>query len=225
MHRPREGSPLSTRLRIRPFSAAPRSFCPGLADDAPALAANAAAALPQTPPTMSVSDIPTLQGELARLRPATPADASRLAEVLAHPEVSLWWGQHDAKWVRNEVIGADDGTVAFAIEADGEVVGLITYLEENDPDYRHAAIDIFLDPSRHGRGLGADAVRTVARHLFVDRAHHRLSIDPAAHNERAIRCYGRVGFRPVGVMRRYERGPDGSWHDGLLMDLLAEELT
>jgi aminoglycoside 6'-N-acetyltransferase len=26
------------------------------------------------------------------------------------------------------------------------------------------------------------------------------------------------------VMRRYERGPDGTFHDGLLMDLLAEEL-
>lgn len=35
-----------------------------------------------------------------------------------------------------------------------------------------------------------------------------------------------VGFRPVGVMRRNERDADGSgWHDGLLMDLLAEELT
>jgi aminoglycoside 6'-N-acetyltransferase len=26
-------------------------------------------------------------------------------------------------------------------------------------------------------------------------------------------------------MRRYERGPDGTWHDGLLMDLLPEDLT
>jgi aminoglycoside 6'-N-acetyltransferase len=34
-----------------------------------------------------------------------------------------------------------------------------------------------------------------------------------------------VGFQPVGVLRRYERGPDGSWHDGLLMDLLPEDLT
>jgi aminoglycoside 6'-N-acetyltransferase len=28
----------------------------------------------------------------------------------------------------------------------------------------------------------------------------------------------------VGVMRRYERGVDGSWHDGLLLDLLPEDL-
>ncbi|GAA4530723.1 GNAT family N-acetyltransferase [Amycolatopsis samaneae] len=34
-----------------------------------------------------------------------------------------------------------------------------------------------------------------------------------------------LGFRPVGVLRQYERGADGTWHDGLLMDLLADELT
>jgi aminoglycoside 6'-N-acetyltransferase len=49
-------------------------------------------------------------------------------------------------------------------------------------------------------------------------------IDPAADSAAAIRCYSKVGFRPVGIMRRYERGSDGTWHDGLLMDLLAEEL-
>ncbi|MCW2875900.1 MAG: N-acetyltransferase [Streptomyces oryziradicis] len=49
-------------------------------------------------------------------------------------------------------------------------------------------------------------------------------IDPAGDNIAAIRCYRKVGFRPVGVMRQYERGPDGIWHDGLMMDLLGEEL-
>jgi aminoglycoside 6'-N-acetyltransferase len=33
-----------------------------------------------------------------------------------------------------------------------------------------------------------------------------------------------VGFKPVGIMRQYERGPDGTWHDGLLMDLVRQEL-
>jgi aminoglycoside 6'-N-acetyltransferase len=27
------------------------------------------------------------------------------------------------------------------------------------------------------------------------------------------------------VMRQYERSPEGEWRDGLLMDLLADELT
>jgi aminoglycoside 6'-N-acetyltransferase len=67
-------------------------------------------------------------------------------------------------------------------------------------------------------------VRTLARWLVEERGHHRVTIDPAAANARAIRCYERVGFRPVGAMRRYERGPGGDWRDGLLMDLLPEEL-
>ena len=77
----------------------------------------------------------------------------------------------------------------------------------------------------HGQGLGRDAVRTLARYLVHERGHHRLVIDPAADNVAAIRCYAAVGFRPVGVMRRYERDVDGTgWHDGLLMDLLADDL-
>jgi aminoglycoside 6'-N-acetyltransferase len=166
-----------------------------------------------------------LRGAAVLLRAAVATDAERLTEILLHPGVAAWWGRWDLERVRRELIAPDDGTITLAIVSDGEVIGLIQYAEEDDPDYRHAGIDIFLHPDWHGRGLGADAVRTVARHLFVDRGHHRLTIDPAAHNRRAIRSYERVGFRPVGIMRRYERGTDGSWHDGLLMDMLPEDLT
>ena len=110
------------------------------------------------------------------------------------------------------------------IEVQGSVAGLIQYSEENEPDYRHAGIDIAVGSRWQGRGIGPDAIRALARHLFEERGHHRLTIDPAAANERAIRAYERVGFRRVGIMRAYERGPDGVWHDGLLMDLLRGEL-
>jgi len=102
---------------------------------------------------------------------------------------------------------------------------MVQYFEENDEEFRHASIDLFLGTPYHNHGLGTDAVRTMARHLIRDRGHRRLTIDPAAHNERAIRCYEKVGFRPVGVMREYWRDPDGVWRDGLLLDLLAKELT
>jgi aminoglycoside 6'-N-acetyltransferase len=120
---------------------------------------------------------------------------------------------------------ADPETRTFAVECDGRVVGAIQWSAEAEPDYRHAGIDIYLDPSVHRRGLGADAVRTLARHLIVEKGFHRLVIDPAADNAAAIKCYSKVGFRPVGIMRKYERGSDGTWHDGLLMDLLADELA
>ena len=43
-------------------------------------------------------------------------------------------------------------------------------------------------------------------------------------DEPAIKAYSAVGFRPIGIMRRAEL-IDGEWTDGLLMDLLIEELT
>ncbi len=91
--------------------------------------------------------------------------------------------------------------------------------------YRHAGIDIYLSARGQGQGFGTEAVALLARFLFEQRGHHRLTIDPAAVNQRAIRCYEKVGFRRVGVLRQYERGRDGRFHDGLLMDLLRAELV
>jgi aminoglycoside 6'-N-acetyltransferase len=169
-------------------------------------------------------DVKTLQGEHVTLRAATPADIPELARIRATPEVLRWWrgGDDLAAAVAEDL--AEEGTETFVIEHDGRVAGAIQWSAEDEPDYRHAGIDIYLDPALHGRGLGADAIRTLARHLIADKGHHRLVIDPAADNVAAIRCYSKVGFRAVGVMRNYERGANGTWHDGLLMDLLADEL-
>jgi aminoglycoside 6'-N-acetyltransferase len=162
-----------------------------------------------------------LRGERVLLRPGRPEDADRLVRIRTEPEVARRWGSADIEEeIREEFIEADSG---FVIEADGEVVGAIQYHEENEPMYRHAGIDIFLTTSRHGEGLGTEAIRVLARHLFEERGHHRLTIDPAADNAAAIRAYEKAGFRAVGIMRDYERGPDGVWHDGLLMDMLREE--
>jgi aminoglycoside 6'-N-acetyltransferase len=179
-----------------------------------------------------------LTGEKVLLRPVRPGEEEILTRILATPEVAPWWSMPDAEELAGMMAivvghaGVSAAEVGSAAEARGEgenrddaVVGAIEFDEENTPDYRHAGIDIFLDPGYHGRGLGADAVRTLARWLIEERGHHRLTIDPAAANIAAIRCYAKVGFRPVGVMRQYERAPQtGLWRDGLLMDLLATEL-
>lgn len=165
-----------------------------------------------------------LSGALVTLRPATRADVSTLARIRAEPEVFRWWGGGEDPVAAVEADLADDD-VHLAIEREGEVVGYIQAHAEEDPEYRHASIDVYVSSAWHGRGLGTDAVRTLATHLIDDLGHHRLTIDPAADNTAAIRAYEKVGFRPVGVMRRYERGSDGTWHDNLLMDLLAAELV
>jgi aminoglycoside 6'-N-acetyltransferase len=152
------------------------------------------------------------------LRALVAPDAPELRRIRATPEVSRWWGPAEDDFP----FGDGDDVTRLTVEVDEAVAGMVQFGEEVDPKYRHASIDLFIDPGLHGRGIGTEVVRRVVRQLIDERGHHRITIDPAADNAAAIRAYEKAGFRPVGVMRRYERDVDGDgWHDGLLMELLA----
>lgn len=160
---------------------------------------------------------PILGGTQVVLRSVVDTDVPALEAILREPEVKRWWMRDT--WDRVD----EEGSTVFVILAAGAVVGCIEYAEETDPDYRHAGIDLFVSARAQGRGIGTDALRALIAYLLGDRGHHRVIIDPSVENERAIHVYEKLGFRRVGVMRRYERGADGQWRDGLLMELLAED--
>src|SRR5438270_2275630 len=154
------------------------------------------------------------------LRPLAPGDEGELLRIHRAPEVVRWWDEPEEGFPWSD----EPEATRLTIEVDGRVAGLIQFYEEPMPRYRHASIDLFLDPRLHGRGLGTEAVRRIVRHLIEDRGHHRITIDPSASNAAAIRAYEKAGFRRVGVMRRYEREiGGGGWRDGVLMELLAGE--
>jgi aminoglycoside 6'-N-acetyltransferase len=165
--------------------------------------------------------LPTLRGASVTLRPLAEEDLEPLAEIIREPSVARWWGESDEpKRLRHNL--RMDGA-AWAIELDGELVGWLGVTEETEPEYRAAGLDISLTGRVQGRGLGPDALRAAIRWFAEERGHHRFTIDPNAANENAIRAYSSVGFKPVGITRRSEL-VDGEWTDGLLMDLLIEEL-
>lgn len=172
------------------------------------------------PACAAAYDHPMLRGDRLELRPLASEHLEAVDEINREPAVARWWppGEFE-RWP------LDDDVERFAICVDGEVAGLIQCEEEDDPDFRHASIDIFVSSRLHGKGFGSEAIRTLARHLITDREQHRLAIDPMVANEAAIRCYRAVGFRPVGTLRRYQYDHErGEWSDNLLMDLLADEL-
>lgn len=153
------------------------------------------------------------------LRLLADGDEADLLRIHAAPGVACWWdASHEGfPWDEPEA-------TRLTIEVGGLVADLIQYVEEDEPKYRHAGIDLFLDPALHGQGYGSEAVRRVVRLLIEERGHHRITIDPATANVAAIRAYEKAGFKPVGVMRKAERDADGGgWHDALLMELLAGE--
>lgn len=153
------------------------------------------------------------------LRPIVESDVEDLRRIRERPEVSKWWDpvEDDFPWEEPE-------STRLTMEVDGQVAGMIQYYEETEPKFRHAGIDIFMDPDLHGQGIGTEAVRRVARILFEELGHHRVIIDPAADNKAAIRAYEKVGFKANGIARKAERDEDTQgWHDTLMMDLLVEE--
>ncbi len=175
--------------------------------------------------TIAGSDGPVeLRGPRLVLRTTVEADRAAVVAMRSTPEVRRRWPGDDLDAEFSELLDRGDEVEPLTvIDAAGDVVGYIQYAEEEDPDYRHASIDLFIDPAHHRLGYATEAIDAVVDHLFGERGHHRITIDPAADNEAAIDCYAGVGFRPVGTLRAYERQADGTWADGLLMELLATD--
>lgn len=168
-------------------------------------------------PSLATQPLPTLSSGSVVLRAATSADAPGLLAMLAEPAVATWWVDNDLASITDELAGQ------FAIEIDGTLAGLLECHQETEPYFPSVAFDIFIGTAFHGHRHGRTALRLAIDH-FVQLGHHRFTIDPAVDNVPATRCYAAVGFRPVGILREAERGADGRWRDGLLMDLLAREL-
>jgi aminoglycoside 6'-N-acetyltransferase len=130
-----------------------------------------------------------VRGRLTRLRPAGADDVERLVAWHADPEVSRYWD--DETFTRGEMEErlARRDVEAWIVEEAGEPVG---YLQVH-PD----GMDMFLIPSARGRGLGPDAARTMAGYLTNERGRERVTVDPYAWNDGAVRAWGRAGFVEV----------------------------
>jgi aminoglycoside 6'-N-acetyltransferase len=140
----------------------------------------------------------SLRGQHTVVRPATEEDVDLLVGWHADPEVSRFWD--DETFTREELLGRlrrpfVDG---FVVEADGEPVGYLQVWWDDEPA-TEGGIDMFLVPGARGRGLGPDAARAVVRHLIADRGWRRVTVDPYAWNQPAIRAWRKAGFVEVGL--------------------------
>ena len=147
------------------------------------------------------------------LVPLAQEHADELRRIHQTPEVLRWWGEMDPEFPFDE-----PESERFAILHEGRIAGLVQIGEETQPDYRHAWIDVFVDPALHGRGVGTEAVRQAMRRAIDVRGHHRVTIDPSLYNVAAVRSYEKAGFRAVGVLQASWRNPQGEWEPSLLME-------
>ena len=136
-----------------------------------------------------------LHGRLTTLRRAASDDVDRLVAWHADPEVSRYWDGETFTRADLERRLARSDVEAWIVEEQAEPVG---YLQVH-PD----GLDMFLIPSARGRGLGPDAARAMAVHLVRERGRERVTVDPYAWNEGAVRAWERAGFVEIS---RHEAG-------------------
>lgn len=114
------------------------------------------------------------------------------------------------------------GDVEYAIEADGEFIGLCE-LGEAHPAHGTASLAIFLgDRNYWGRGFGQETLRLLIDYAFQVRNVRKLWLSTHSENERALRCYRACGFVEEGRQRQ-QQWLNGKYVDAIFMGLLREE--
>jgi len=138
-------------------------------------------------------------GVQTTLRPVEATDIDLLIEWHADPEVSRFWdGETFTRETMLARLARPDVT-PYLVLADGDAVGYLQVWL----DAESGGLDMFLEPSARGRGLGPDAGRAMAQHLLAERGWTRVTVDPYAWNEQALR-----GWRKAGFVEVSRHGPD-----------------
>jgi len=107
-----------------------------------------------------------------------------------------------------------EGVIILAIESDGRLVGEVQARQPIN-GLPHGVFELGIEVFEHGdrgRGLGADAVVAISRHLFDDEGAHRVQLTTDVENAPMRRVAERLGFTFEGVLRSFMPEADGP-HD------------
>lgn len=96
-------------------------------------------------------------------------------------------------------------------------VGYIQFVDI-EPIDQTAKLGICLSPDIHGKGVGNEVLLLVFKYLYNCLALRKVILEVREDNERAIKCYEKVGFVCCGKYLKH-KFVDGKWHDVIIMEL------
>lgn len=171
----------------------------------------------------------TLQSARLTLRPPRPEDASARFALGNAPDIHRMFGG-DPGTLRPLTEDGAEAWVgmlsrerhAWIIEYDGRLVGSVRLSDHNPADRRATLLIGILDPDCLGKGIGTEAIRLIAAYAFDTLNLHRIFVRVISFNDRAVAAYKKVGFKLEGRLREAAY-IDGTYHDDLMMGLLAHE--
>lgn len=172
---------------------------------------------------------PFLIGPRVYLRALEREDAPLLREWINDPEVTRFLQIYrpmnlpaEEQFIDKANQGEHDLVLGIAMRATDQLVGGIG-LHAIDFKDRHAGVGIMLGvKDEWSKGYGGEAIQLLVRHAFETLNLNRVWLRVYEYNERARRCYERIGFRLEGVLRQ-DHFIQGRYWDTLTMAILREE--
>ncbi len=111
---------------------------------------------------------------------------------------------------------------SFAIELinTAQIIGACGYNIINWKN-RSCELGIWLDKTHWNQGYGAEALQILIDFAFDELNLHRIQLSYYSLNERARRCYDKLGFKQEGVLKDYIYR-NGKYHDKVIMSIIRQ---
>lgn len=147
---------------------------------------------------------------LCNIRKWELSDAADLAAVISNKKVQdnlrdglpYPYTQEDGKEYISAMLSAkEDETFAFAIVADGKVIGSIGCFRQGNIHRRTAELGYYIAEEYWGRGIMTEAVMQICQYVFGRSDILRIYAEPFAHNAASCRVLEKAGFQYEGTLR------------------------
>ena len=143
---------------------------------------------------------PVIQGNLVRLRPPKPEDASPMVSWFEDLETTQFLGRRNPpsveienEWL--EPAAKDPNSVVWVVEVDGRAVGT-TGIREIDWKNGFATTGTIIgDKSLWGKGLGGEVMQLRTRYAFTQLPLRKLKAGYIDGNEASAKAQAAAGYR------------------------------
>lgn len=130
----------------------------------------------------------------------------------------------EENWYRKSMAGEDHTKVFFAIENndDGKHIGF-THLYNIDFISSNAYFGIVIgDKSEHGKGKSKEAIHLILQFAFKQLNLHKINLEVASFNKKAIAVYRSFGFATEGILKE-QIFMDGLYYDRISMAIFRDD--
>lgn len=169
-----------------------------------------------------------IETERLYLSPTSIDDAPMYVEWLNNHEISKYLGsaskiytlEGEKKWIED----ANQNGFVFAIvtKDDNKLIGNCGFVSL-DKLLGNAEVGIFIgDPNYHSKGYGTEILKALVSYGFDYLLLNNIMLKLVSFNERAFKCYKKVGFKEFG--RRHKcYNIKNTWYDEIYMEILRED--